>query len=137
MTNKRQLDDLDRDFAQIEKRALIWPLVDQSRLWSGLNRLKKDIEKQRDKIACPRSPEEEMKQVIKKYPQNSDTGDWAWIGAQATLARIYSEESCWIEATETYRLLLSLPFFPEARIGLTEALNNLRSEGKNILNEYT
>jgi tetratricopeptide (TPR) repeat protein len=134
MTNKRQLDDVYRDFVQLEKRALIWSSVDQSRLWSGLNWLKKDIEMQRDKVACPRSPEEEMKQVIKKYPHNSEMGNWAWIGAQATLARIYSEENRWREAAETYQLLLQS--FPEARIGLVKARNNLEREGKKVLNEY-
>ena len=127
MTNKRQLDDIHRDFVQLEKGSLSWAFVDQSRLWDGLNRLKKDIEKQRDKIECPRSPEEEMKQVIEKYPQNSNMGNWAWAGAQATLARIYSEERRWVEAAETYQLLLQS--FPEAHIGLAKALNNLQSEG--------
>jgi len=125
MTNKRQLDDISRDFVQIKKRSLSWSSIDQSRLQDGLNRLKKDIEMQRDKIKRPPTPEDELKQVIKKYPQDSDMGSRAWIGAQAALARMYSKEKRWAEAAKTYQLLLQ--FFPEARIGLAQALDNLQS----------
>jgi tetratricopeptide (TPR) repeat protein len=125
MTNKRQLDDIQRDFLQIEKRSLGWPSMDRARLRNGLSRLENDIAKQWEKIQARRSPEEEMKQVIKKYPQHSEMGNWPWIGAQATLARIYNEEKRWVEAAETYQQLL--PFFPEARIGLEQALDNVQS----------
>ncbi len=131
-----QLDDLKPDFEDIEKLIATQPPERWALVQKIYKRLKQAVKKQRIKLQEPLSADDELKQVIKKYPRDSKAGKWGWLGAHAGLGRIYMEEKRWDEAAKTYRLLLKeSTLFPEARVGLETVANGLQEEGDARLKE--
>jgi hypothetical protein len=58
------------------------------------------------------------------------TDDWAWIGANAGVARLLAEAEAWTDAVAIYRDLERFrERFPEAGVGLTAIVDELASRG--------
>jgi tetratricopeptide (TPR) repeat protein len=65
------------------------------------------------------SAEEELKSTLDQLQRSAHTDSWAWIGAQAGLARLYTESSAFSEAEAIYTSLQQYSEqFPEASIVL-------------------
>ncbi len=136
--NVRQLDDLlNINFADIQKLSIDWPHGAQVR--EILEQLEEKIKTRRTELEQrPRSPEEELQQIVTKHERDGETGSWAWIGANAGLARLYAEEGQWVEAANLYKQLLALesllyndmPPFPEARRGLELCAGKIEQFGE-------
>ncbi len=133
--NVRELDDVPKlDLYTIEMCLDSWPHNAQVR--EVLDRLKGKIREKRAELARLRSVEEELNEVIRKYPREERKINWAWIGAHAGLARFYSEEKRWSEAAKTYLLLQKEgELFPEARIGLAKIFDELQAAGDTHVKE--
>ncbi len=133
--NVRELDDVPKlDLYTIEMFLDSWPHDAQVR--EVLDRLKGKIREKRAELARLRSVEEELNEVIRKYPREEGKINWAWIGAHAGLARFYSEEKRWSEAAKTYLLLQKEgELFPEARLGLAKIFDELQAAGDTHVKE--
>jgi tetratricopeptide (TPR) repeat protein len=133
----QELDFLKPNFEDIESLASNSPPAKQVQIRDMLTRLEQAVEDQRNKLFEERpSLEDELKEVLNKYPRDGKAGNWAWLGAYAGLARLYTEEKRWNEAVQVYQLLSKEDtIFPEARDGLERAVNGLVDEGDTFLNE--
>jgi tetratricopeptide (TPR) repeat protein len=64
----------------------------------------------------------------------ADPPDWAWIGAQAGLARLAAQDGRWTDAADRYEeLARRAPRFTGAALGLQRALGGLRDTGDTLL----
>jgi tetratricopeptide (TPR) repeat protein len=136
ITEDWQLDLFKPDFEDIKRLAANSTPTKQTQIQEILTRLQQAVEEQRVKLKERPSPEEELKGILKMYPRRGKAGKWGWIGAQASLARLYTEEKRWYEAAQVYQLLLKEgKLFPEARIGLEGVANELEQAGDTCLDE--
>ncbi|MCI0421739.1 MAG: FHIPEP family type III secretion protein, partial [Acidobacteria bacterium] len=141
--NARELEGmLKYTLAFLEKRLSQWPHGEQVR--AVLERVKPKIEARRDELekARPRSAEEEIRQaeqelkkVVADPERKGPTDGWAELGARVELARLYTLQNRWLEAALIYRDLQASERFPEAHLGLGNAINGLLAEGNRVLKE--
>lgn len=126
--NAQELDDLLKfDLYTIEM--FLDSLPNGIQVREVLDRFKGKIREKRTELVQLRSVEEELKEVIRKYPHEDGKINWAWIGAHAGLARFYSEEKRWSEAATMYLLLQKEDEqFPEARRGLEKSFDEIQAE---------
>jgi tetratricopeptide (TPR) repeat protein len=131
--NVRELDELLlSDFKTTEHLARSWPHRAHAR--AVLNRFVDKIRSRRRELEQPRSAEAELSDVVIALTQNGAEVSWAWLGAHAGLARLQGEAGRWSEAAVTYQLLLKeTTLFPEAGVGLANALDKLQEAGKDLL----
>jgi tetratricopeptide (TPR) repeat protein len=135
--------NLKHDLPLLEKQLSQWPHGEQVR--AVLEQVKPKIKARRDELetARPHSAEEEIvqaEQELKKEVENPErrgpTQGWARIGAQAELARLYTEKKQWSEAAAIYQLLQKeSDRFPEAHVGLESIVDELQKEGDSHLEE--
>ena len=124
--NARELDDL-----------LEFDLPDAERAWSRSDEARAVLQRTRDRIAArradlvvPRSAESELRAVVANLVDARQTDDWAWIGANAGVARLLAEAEAWTDAVAIYRDLERFrERFPEANVGLTAIVDELASRG--------
>jgi tetratricopeptide (TPR) repeat protein len=134
--NTRELFILDIGLNDIEKIS-----AEGSRnkpIRETLTRIKKKIKTRKTELEQPLPLEEkvekESKQIITECKRKGQTESWAWIGSHAGLARLYAEERRWMEVATIYQLLQEVPDrFPEARVGLEKSIDELQTEGGNLL----
>jgi tetratricopeptide (TPR) repeat protein len=134
--NRRQVDDLiNFELKTLEESLPAWRHGAQAR--EVLDRVKEKIETRKIELEKPRSAEAELENEVAKLEAQGKNEGWAWVGAKAGLARLYVADARWEEAARTYQLLLQeeLERFPEARAGLSNALNNIQLAGDQLLKE--
>lgn len=134
VNNVRELDDLLKfDLIDIEDSFITWPYGDE--VAEIVGRIKKIIEVRRGEIIRP-SPEQELERIIGKISREDNARSWAWVGANAGLARLHVEAGRWQEAFNIYTSLLELTDrFPEASEGVFKALAGFGAEGAGLLRE--
>lgn len=125
--NRRELDDLlELELKDLERTTDGKPHGAQ--IPEIISRLLDRIAARRFEInAQPSSAQDELRKALAK-PEGQD--GWPWVGAQAGLARLLLKAERWAEAAEIYQELERLPDrFPEAGIGLTQAVEGLQAAG--------
>jgi tetratricopeptide (TPR) repeat protein len=121
-------------FRDLEKTIPTRP--DGDNLRHALDRLKKQVEERKAELAQRPSATFELEQIVKELERKEKSDDWAWIGAQAGLARLYADEERWSEAAVIYQLMQKeSKRFPEAHIGLDNAIDALQAEGDRRLRD--
>lgn len=86
------------------------------------NELEAEVLKRLDEMN--RSPIQELENA----GRNAATQSWLWIGQQAGLARLYSDDHCWREASDIYVTLAGeVTRFPQAHIGILRGLQGLQN----------
>ncbi len=133
--NIRELDIFNFTLEEVEKFSANWSYGSEAR--EVLNRIREKTRIRRIELEQrPPSAEDELKQIIEVLKRKDERAGWAWIGSHAGLARLYSKEKRWFEVITIYRLLQKASDqFPEAPIGLENALDQLQAEGDNHLKE--
>jgi len=132
---KRRLEIfLADELAEAERASAQWPHGTEARdliarLHPLIQRRMREIEEH-----GPSSSAGDLKQVIEHLPTSDDPDSWvvwARAGARAGLARLHAEAGQLHEAMDDYTALIDddaarpHPVFPEARLGLTRALEEL------------
>jgi tetratricopeptide (TPR) repeat protein len=125
----------DFDLVDAQDKVIHWPSGHE-----GLLLLQRIVHAMDEVIANFRrpTPEEELLRLREEY--HSDPHSWGWIAATAGLARLCVSEERWSEALDYYRLLEpEKERFPEASLGLTQALeelcSQLQKQGDELLRE--
>jgi tetratricopeptide (TPR) repeat protein len=85
----------------------------------------------------PKTLEQELVEAYNTFGTSARDMSWSRVGIQASLARVYREESRWREAAELYQQLLVLgplpdddkPPFPEAQRGLEYCVHQIEQLG--------
>lgn len=77
------------------------------------------------------SAREELRGAVRIEEAKGLAGEWAWIAAQAGLARFHASQMDWVEAAAIYRQLLQKApdRFTEAANGLLKCMEGLRQAG--------
>jgi tetratricopeptide (TPR) repeat protein len=84
-----------------------------------------------DKNATEKAAQRELARVVAPFEGPEGMQRWAWIGAQAGLARLHSQAEQWRQAATVYQgLWRATTRFPEARLGIEKAIENLRAEAQ-------
>ena len=140
--NGRQLDDMVTfDLHNLELSSIHRPYYAQIQetlvpIKQRIASRRREIEQWRIAEDAPEAVEEELKQVISEQPLKDGEIDWAWIGAQGGLARLYVQQERWSESGTTYQLLQKEgQHFPEALDGLTHIFDTLQARGDAVLKE--
>jgi len=130
--DEREFDDLlILDFHTARHLARNTP--NQAAVEAVLSEVAEAVAVRRAEIA-ERSAEREMEDVTSDLLARDEARGWAWIGAHATLARLYGEASRWSDAAAMYQgLLPEADRFPEARVGVAKAVVNLSDSAANAL----
>src|SRR5579875_226531 len=113
--NVRQVDDLVRiDIADLEKKAERWSYAEQAR--EIFRRVKEKAAARREQLLHERPVEQELEEALAGLADPKEKNLLAWLGLQASLARLYLKNGSVEEAEGVYRLLQQYPtYFPEAR----------------------
>jgi tetratricopeptide (TPR) repeat protein len=139
-TNRRELQDLVHlDFDIIRTYTAQWHHGAAAR--QILKELEVHAANKAEKLhQQPQPPDMELSE---RMAQLDNTDGWAWWAAMAGLARLYAEQKRWREAAGAYQSLLEKSDqssniqapFPEARLGLEKAVDELHAEGKYQLDQ--
>ena len=136
-TSFRELDELrDADLADLLRFSTSWPYHDQIRR-SLESLILPAIEVRRTEIGRRKTALEEMR-LLRDSAQRADPADgWMLIGAQAGLARLYSDQTRWNEAADIYQKLRAEAHrFPEAVLGLQKIAVVWRDNGDARLQDH-
>ena len=122
-----ELDDLLVDLLDLQKAQHV--RTQAPTIQEVIREVQRLIDEQRSALQRPSSPEVELERLVRML-DGTEKKSWAWIGAQAGLARLYAERESWIEAAKIYERLIQQPRrFPRASVGFLHAINGLRDEG--------
>jgi tetratricopeptide (TPR) repeat protein len=127
-----ELDDVLHQFDELRQAAAAWD--HRVMIEEALDRLTAQIEERRSTLAEVRSPEHELEEIL----EGRERGDaarpaWAWLGAQAGLARLAVAGGRLDQASDTYRRLAETACFPEAGQQLEQILGQLALRGDEAL----
>lgn len=101
--NVREIDDLLDELKILETLSQNSPDLDQ--LTSALQEIKNRMDARRINLMQPLAPEKELGDRVRELEEKGDKDSWAWIGAQAGLARMYLENGNEDKAASIYSLL--------------------------------
>jgi tetratricopeptide (TPR) repeat protein len=105
------------DLPELERSVAKAPYAKQ--VHNILKQAKKCIQSRRSMIKNPGSATAELEQWLTQLGTAESVGSWAWIAANAGLARLYAKSDRWEKAISIYETLQQFPdLFPEAKIGL-------------------
>jgi tetratricopeptide (TPR) repeat protein len=126
-SNQRELESLVKiDFSIMKKVSATLPYGAQ--VYKILDRLQEKINIRSKEIEQSRSREDELRRVVETNLPKDGTINWAWLAAQAGLARLYTERGLWDNAKEVYQSLqYQREQFPEAQIGLEKVRSGLQA----------
>jgi tetratricopeptide (TPR) repeat protein len=137
------LDWIYEDFADLRQASKFWSHGQVIR--DVLQGLEERIHEKRDELKHALTPSQELESILETQGRFGKK-TYAWLGAQAGLARLYTEQKRWRDAAAKYQLLLQasehplpaeagLPPFPEARIGLQKAFDEIQAEADRLWRE--
>jgi len=110
---------------------------DRKLLAKVLDSLSEAIRKRRETIeARPRTPEDELSDVIGRTRRAGPAAEVVTAGARAGLARLLGSKGLWEQAAGAYQALLDKPeHFPLARQALAHALDRLQDAGCELVRQ--
>jgi tetratricopeptide (TPR) repeat protein len=130
----RALDELaDGDLPFLEHFAGAGPDGVLIREATVLARARVEARKAEFERSSPPTAEEELAATVAEA--GPDAASWAWVGAQAGLARLALEAGRWREAGRLYRALADSRRFDQAQIGLRHTVERSQEAGDQALRE--
>jgi tetratricopeptide (TPR) repeat protein len=133
-TNPRALQELaDRELPFLDGVAGIGPDGAPIQELTALARTRVDARRAELERSPPPTTEDELAAIVAEA--GADPASWAWVGAQAGLARSALEAGRWREAGRLYRALVESRRFDEAQIGLRLTVERSGEAGDQALRE--
>ena len=142
VTNQRELRELLLfDFVVLQRQLPTRPGMTEAQLAAVdavLTEARSQINQRLEQAPVSPDPEAELTAVLSAYDDNRI--EWPWLGAQASLGRLFAHRKRWAEAAEAFRRLGgvsqaaggAVPLFPEYRQGLSLAVEQMQAEASQL-----
>jgi tetratricopeptide (TPR) repeat protein len=96
---------------------------------AALTRIRARVEQARERLARPMTADQELRSIA----DTATPGSNRWLAATAFLARSAGTAGRWSEALDAYVALNASGSFPEAKLGLVRAIDQLKREADQLV----